>query len=72
MRKNNNKIAIIDGTLSKDKVFIKKKKKIVNARFHPGATTGNIVNLLNQFLGKILMPSSCMLEATIQLIRRIP
>ena len=27
MRKNNNKIAIIDGTLSKDKVFIKKKKK---------------------------------------------
>ena len=28
VRKNNNKIAIIDGTLSKDKVFIKKKKKL--------------------------------------------
>ena len=39
------------------KFLSKKKKKIVNARFHPGATTGNIVNLLNQFLGKNLMPS---------------
>ena len=37
--------------------FLSKKKKIVNARFHPGATTGNIANLLNQFVGKNLVPS---------------